>query len=53
MKNLLFALLCFIVLIAQTTCIELHSSSTVVGNMLAEPYLAILASLLILIATLI
>jgi hypothetical protein len=53
MKNYLFALICLIVLFMQTTANEMHASGTVVGNILAEPYLAVLASLLILVATMI
>lgn len=53
MKNLLFALVCLIMLFMQTSANEMHASGTVVGNILAEPYLAILASFLVLVVTLI
>ena len=53
MKNLLFALICFIVLISQSAAVQLHESNTVVGNILAEPYVAMLLSLVVLLMTLI
>lgn len=53
MKNLILALICFLVLISQTATLELHASNTVVGNLLAEPYLAMMLSLLVLVITLI
>jgi hypothetical protein len=53
MKNFLFTLICLIVLLVQTTANQMHTSGTVVGNILAEPYLAVLASLLVLVATVI
>jgi hypothetical protein len=53
MKNLIFALICFIVLISQSTALELHASNTVVGNLLAEPYVAMLLSLVVLLVALI
>lgn len=53
MRNLLFALICLLVLLSQATANEIHASGTVVGNILAEPYLAILASFLVLVLTMI
>lgn len=53
MKQFLIALICLIAMFVQTSATQLHDARTVVGSILAEPYLAMLASLLILIATLI
>lgn len=54
MNSLLLTVLCLLAFFSQTvTAIELHASNTVVGNMLAEPYLAVLASFLVLVLALI
>jgi hypothetical protein len=53
MNKLLFALICLLVLVSQVSANEMHNSGTVVGNILAEPYLAIVASFLVLALTLI
>ncbi len=53
MKQFLITLICIIAMFVQASATEVHSARTVVGSILAEPYLAMLASLLILIATLI
>lgn len=55
MKQTLIVLICVLMMALQMTCNQVvsHQSDTVVGNLLAEPYLAVLLSLLGLIATLI
>jgi hypothetical protein len=53
MNSTLFTLLVLLVLVIQTTANTLHQSNTVVGNILAEPYIAIFATLLLLICTVI
>ena len=53
MNNYLFLLICLIALFTQASANLAHDSNTVVGNILAEPYLVALASLLILVATVI
>lgn len=55
MRQTLIALLVVLMMAMQTTCTQIasHQSDTVVGNLLAEPYLAIVMSLLCLIAALI
>lgn len=53
MNNYLFLLICLIALFTQASANLVHDSSTVVGNILAEPYVVALASLLILVATVI
>ena len=53
MNNLLFALICLLVLLSEASANQMHASGTVVGNMLAEPYLAVLASFLVLALTMI
>ena len=57
MRQTLITLLVLVMLAVQTTCNTLsrqvHDSDTVIGNILAEPYLAILMSLLCIMAFLI
>ncbi len=57
MRQTLITLLVLVMLAVQTTCNQVlrqvHESDTVVGNLLAEPYLAIILSLLCIFATLI
>ena len=54
MKQALIVLICVLMMAFQTTCTQVtHLSDTVVGNLLAEPYLAILLSILCIITTLI
>jgi hypothetical protein len=53
MRNFLFALICLLVLLSQAAATDVHASGTVVGNILAEPYLAVLASFLVLVLTMI
>jgi len=53
MKHLLVSLIFFLVLICQTVSLELHQSNTVVGNLLTEPYVAVLLSLVVIIMTMI
>jgi hypothetical protein len=53
MKNLLLTVLCLLVLLGQVSATQMHASGTVVGNILAEPYLALLASILVLVLTMI
>jgi hypothetical protein len=50
MRSTLFAILVLLVLAMQTAANTIHASNTVVGNILAEPYVAIFATLLLLIA---
>ena len=51
MKNLFVLVLCLLALLGQVSANEIHWSGTVVGNILAEPYLVVLASLLVLVLT--
>lgn len=53
MRNLLLTVLCLLAVLYQASATQMHASGTVVGNILAEPYLAILASLLVLVLTLV
>ena len=46
-------LVCLLLLLSSASANQMHASGTVVGNILAEPYLAILASFLLLALTLI
>ena len=56
MNQLLFTLLVLVALVYQAAAVPLaasHESETVLGNILAEPYLAMLVSFIVLVATLI
>lgn len=54
MNSLLLTVLCLLALFGQAAAVtEVHASGTVVGNMLAEPYLAVLMSFLVLVLALI
>ena len=51
MRNLFVLVFCLFALLGQVSANEIHFSGTVVGNILAEPYLVVLASLLVLVLT--
>ncbi len=50
MKPFLIDLICFIAMFVQTSATQLYDARTLVGSILAEPYFAIIATLLIFIA---